>query len=114
MKRMITLSPVPPRRAAEEAGNGAERSADQDRESDRGETDNQRHPRAIQHPAEEVAHVAVGAHDVLRLIRGTTEDVDARSLALFHLLLADQHLIGRIRRDNGRKDRNKGQKHQDN
>jgi hypothetical protein len=97
MNRMMRLSAEPPRKPASAPND----RADQDRKADGREADHQRDARAVEDPAEEVAHVAVGAHDVLRLVCRAAEDVDARRLALLDLLLADQHLVGRI----GRNDR---------
>jgi hypothetical protein len=51
-------------------------------------------PRPVEHAAVEVAHVAVGAEEVLRLVIRTAEDVDARRGPLLDVLDADERLLG--------------------
>ena len=83
MIRIRTLSVQP----AGVAGDQADQRADDDRESDRHEADEERDPGAMDDPAELVADVAVGAHDVLRLARRAAEQVDARRARLLDALL---------------------------
>jgi hypothetical protein len=81
---------------------GAEEHAAGHGEEDGGEADRQADPRAVDDAAQLVAHVAVDAHDVLRLRDRAAEHVDARRRALAHLLLADQHLLWVVGREDRR------------
>ncbi len=47
---------------------------------------------------------------MLRLFRGAAQDMDTGRVALAHLLLADQHLVGVVGRDQRRGDR-RGEHH---
>ena len=62
----------------------------------------QREPRAIQHPAEKVAAVAVNAEEMLRLIGGTAQQMDARRRVAFDVGQGlDRVIGGKHRRQEG-------------
>jgi hypothetical protein len=69
----------------------------------------------VHHPAQDVAEVAVGAQDVLRLVERTAEGMDAWSVAAFDALLSQgEHRRGRIERgDHVREDGRQQQERQD-
>ena len=75
-----------------------------DRERDGREPRDQRDPGAVDDPAELVVAEAVDAEDVLGLVLGAAEQVDARRVARMDVLLVEQHLRRAVRGDDRRED----------